>query len=349
MTKRVMVGAVPIGGGAPVSIQSMTNTDMADVAATVNQILGLEAAGCEIVRASVYDEACAKAIGEIKRQIHIPLVADIHFDYRLAIAAVENGADKLRFNPGNIGGEAKVRELTAAAKEHGVPIRIGVNAGSLEKDLLRRYGGPTPEAMVESALNHTAILERENFEEIIISLKASNVRDTVSANRLIRTRCSYPLHIGITEAGAGESAVVKSACGLGALLMDGIGDTIRVSITGDPVQEVEAAKLILKSMGLRKKGLEVISCPTCGRTCIDLLAAVQKVERELHVEEGYLKVAVMGCVVNGPGEAREADIGVAFGKSGCAMFKNGAQYRTVPMETAVDELIQDAKELLKER
>lgn len=348
-TRQVMVGGIVIGGGAPVTIQSMTNTDTADVNATVEQILSLEAAGCEIVRSSVYNEECVRAIPAIKERIHIPLVADIHFDYRLAIGAMEQGIDKLRFNPGNIGGEDKVRMLVDCARANSVPMRIGVNGGSLEKELLRKYGGPTPEALVESALGHAAILEKQGYYDSVISIKSSSVRDTIEGYRLISKRCDYPLHIGVTEAGGGEMALVKSAAAMGALLVDGIGDTMRISMTGDPVQEVYAARAILKAVGLRQEGIEIISCPTCGRTCTDLLAAVKRVEKALPANRGYLKVAVMGCVVNGPGEAREADIGVAFGKGGCALFKKGEHFKTVPLEGAVDALIAEATAMLEER
>ena len=348
-TKQVIAGDTAIGGGAPITIQSMTNTDTADVNATVEQILRLEEAGCEIVRSSVYNEDCVAAISEIKKRIHIPLVADIHFDYRLAIGAMEHGVDKLRFNPGNIGGEDKVRLLVDCAKANNVPMRIGVNGGSLEKELLRKYGGPTPEALVESALAHAAILEKQNYYDSVISIKSSSVKDTVEAYRLISAKCDYPLHIGVTEAGGGEMALVKSAAAMGALLVDGIGDTMRISMTGDPVQEIHAAKAILKAVGIRKEGIEIVSCPTCGRTCTDLLAAVHQVEKALPQDKGYLKVAVMGCVVNGPGEAREADIGIAFGRGGCALFKKGEHFKTVPLEGAVDALIAEAMAILEER
>ena len=348
-SRQVTAGGVAVGGGAPITVQSMTNTDTADVNATVEQILRLEEAGCEIVRSSVYNEDCVKAISEIKKRIHIPLVADIHFDYRLAIGAMEQGVDKLRFNPGNIGGEDKVRLLVDCAKANKVPMRIGVNGGSLEKELLHKYGGPTPEALVESALNHAAILEKQHFYDSVISIKSSSVKDTVEAYRLIAAKCDYPLHIGVTEAGGGEMALIKSAAAMGALLVDGIGDTMRISMTGDPVQEVHAAKSILKAMCIRKEGVEIISCPTCGRTCTDLWTAVEKVEKALPRDRGYLKVAVMGCVVNGPGEAREADIGIAFGRGGCALFKKGEHFKTVPLEGAVDVLIAEALALLEER
>ena len=292
-TRKVMAGAVQIGGGAPVTIQSMTNTDTADAIATADQILALEEAGCEIVRSSVYNEACAKAIPEIKSRIHIPLVADIHFDWRLAIAAMENGVDKLRFNPGNIGGEENVKRLVDCAKAHHVPMRIGVNGGSAEKELLRKYGGPKPEALVESALKHVRMLEKQSYYDMVISIKSSNVPNTIEAYRLMSRECDYPLHIGVTEAGGGEMALVKAAAAMGALLVDGIGDTMRVSMTGDPVQEVYAAKEILKAMGLRKEGVEIVSCPTCGRTKIDLVGLAKQVEERLRDCKKPIKVAVI--------------------------------------------------------
>lgn len=345
-TRRVWVGNVPVGGGAPVSIQSMTNTDTRDADATIRQILALEHAGCEIVRVSVYDMDCARAIREIKRNIHIPLVADIHFDHQLAIAAAESGVDKLRINPGNIGGQQKVAELAACAKDHGLPIRIGVNAGSLERELLQKYAGPTPEAMCESALRHIAMLERETFYDIVVSLKASNVRDTVAACREMRRRSAYSQHIGITEAGMGEFALVKSAAGLGALLLDGIGDTLRVSLTGDPVQEVAAARSILRAVGLRREGVEIISCPTCGRCKVDLAAIVDELRDRLP-QDVCLKVAVMGCAVNGPGEAREADIGIAFGPGNGVLFKKGEKVASGTVQEMIALLVREAEELRK--
>lgn len=345
MKKRVQIGAVAVGGGAGVSVQSMTNTDTADAAATLAQIGRLAEAGCEIVRVSVYNEACARALRQIRDDSPIPIVADIHFDYRLAIAAVENGAHKLRLNPGNIGGAARVQAVADCAKAHGVPIRIGVNGGSLEKDLLERHGGPKPEAMVESALRHVSILERAGFADIVLSLKASSVPACVEAYRLIHTQSGYPLHIGITEAGAGEEALVASAVGLGALLLEGIGDTLRVSMTGDPVQEVHAGRAILRAAGLREEGLRVTSCPSCGRTGFDLLPVVERVKAALEGVEGPLHVAVMGCIVNGPGEAREADMGLAFGDGGkrAALFAKGEQLGVYECETAVRKLVEMAK------
>ncbi len=345
MTKQLKIGALPIGGGANITIQSMTNTDTADIEATVSQILALESAGCEIIRASVYNQDCARAIPAIKSRIHIPLVADIHFDYRLAIAAMENGVDKLRINPGNIGGEGRVKAVADCAKAHKVPIRIGVNAGSLEKELLQKYGGPIPEAMVESAQKHIALLEKAGFYDIVLSLKASNVPDCVKAYRLMHEASDYPLHIGITEAGAGEDALVQSAVGLGTLLLEGIGDTIRVSMTGDPLQEIYAARAILKAAGIRSEGLRVTSCPTCGRTGFELLPVVERVKKELCDIDRPLHVAVMGCIVNGPGEAREADMGIAFGDHGkkAMLFAKGGQMGVFDAETAIFKLIEMAK------
>lgn len=345
-TKRVMAGGVTIGGGAPITIQSMTNTDTRDVEATLAQIGLLARAGCDIVRCTVPDKTAALALRSIKDGCSMPLVADIHFDHRLAILAMENGADKIRINPGNIGGPAKVRELTACAKAHGVPIRIGVNAGSLEKELYRKYGGATPQAMVESALSHAALLEAAGFYEIVISLKASGVEDTAAAYEALAEACPYPLHIGITEAGSGPAGLVKSAAGLGILLHEGLGDTLRISLTGEPVQEVEAARLLLRAMGLRKEGVEIVSCPTCGRTGFDLLPIVKRVEEALPKDGPYLKVAVMGCAVNGPGEARDADVGVAFGGNRGVLFAGGEQLAAYPQEQAVEALIAEAKRRL---
>ncbi len=340
---------MPVGRGAPVTVQSMTNTDTADAAATAAQINALTAAGCEIVRSSVYNMACAKALRQIKSKISIPLVADIHFDYRLAIAAIENGADKLRFNPGNIGGEDRVRSLVACAKEHHVPIRIGVNAGSLEAELKQKHAGNTVAAMVESALTHVRILEREGFEEIVLSLKASDVRTTVEAYREISWLVDYPLHVGVTETGDTQSGVIKSAAGIGALLLEGIGDTIRVSLTDDPVREVEAGLRILRAVGLRKDDIELVSCPTCGRTRVDVMQMVDLVNSRLPHHQGYLKVAVMGCAVNGPGEASDADIGVAFGNGNGVLFVKGEQVFHGPAEQVVEALIERATQMLNER
>ena len=345
ISRKVKVGNVYVGGGAPVSIQSMTNTDTRDAVKTTEQILALENAGCEIIRFSVYDEDCAKAIPYIKAHTHIPLVADIHFDHRLAIAAIENGIDKVRINPGNIGSEQKVRELVAAAKDRGIPIRIGVNGGSLEKDILAKYG-VTAEGMVESALRHAAILENCGFYDIVLSLKASTVVKTVEANRLAREKTPYPLHLGVTEAGMDEEAVVKSAVGIGSLLLDGIGDTIRVSLTGDPVREVAAAKQILSALGMRKTGLEVVSCPTCGRTRVDLPSIVRKVKDSLPESKKPMRIAVMGCAVNGPGEAREADMGIAFGSVNAVVFKKGELLYSDKLPQVIDSFIEDVRKEL---
>mgnify|MGYP002626777417 CR=1 FL=1 len=317
---QVQAGNVKIGGGSPVSIQSMTNTDTRDVPATLAQIRALAAAGCDLVRVSVYDEACAAAVRELVDGSPVPLVADIHFNHCLAIQAAENGIAKLRINPGNIGGEVHVRELAACARAHHIPIRIGVNSGSIEPDILRREGGPTARGMVESALNHARMLEQAGFEDIVLSMKASDVRLTVEAYRLAAQRRDYPLHVGVTEAGLPGQGTVKSAIGIGALLLDGIGDTIRVSLTGDPLPEAAAAWSILKAMGLRTRGPQLVACPTCGRTSIDVAGIAARVEAELADLPVPLKIAVMGCVVNGPGEAREADLGIAGGKDGAGVL-----------------------------
>lgn len=349
MKRVVKIGSCCIGGDHPVSIQSMTNTDTADVERTVAQILELESAGCEIVRSSVYNENCAVAFKSIKDRIHIPLVADVHFDHRLAIKAVECGADKLRINPGNIGGEKKVRDLVACCRENGIPIRIGVNAGSLETDLKKQFGPASPQAMVESALRHVRILEKEGFYDTVISLKASNVRNTVEAYKILDRMVDYPLHIGITETGNLSDGIIKSAAGIGSLLLEGIGNTLRVSLTTDPVKEVLVAKQILKAVGLRKTDIEIISCPTCGRTRVDLESAVSRVnERVLH-DRGYLKIAVMGCAVNGPGEASDADIGIAFGSGNGVIFKKGERFDYGPMPQILDKLIEEANKMLLER
>jgi (E)-4-hydroxy-3-methylbut-2-enyl-diphosphate synthase len=346
MTKQILVGGIPIGGGAPVSVQSMTNTDTRDVEATVAQIERLTEAGCNIVRSSVYDLKCAKALREIKSRIRIPIVADIHFDYRLAITAMENGADKLRFNPGNIGDESRVKAVVDCAKTHHTPIRIGVNAGSIEPALRQKYGGPTTEAMIESALKHVVILEREGFTDIVLSLKASNVRDTVDAYRAVSKRVDYPLHVGVTETGDVASGIIKSAAGIGALLLDGIGDTIRVSLTDDPVHEVETGLKILRAVGLLRDDIELVSCPTCGRTRVDVMKMVEAVNTRLPHKKGYLKIAVMGCAVNGPGEARDADIGVAFGDGNGILFEKGQQVYHGAADEVIERLIERANEML---
>ena len=329
-TKKVNIGAVTIGGGAPVAIQSMTNTKTEDVAATVAQIKELTAAGCEIIRCAVPTMEAAKALSEIKKQITIPLVADIHFDYRLAIAAIENGADKIRINPGNIGSMERVRAVAETAKQYGVPIRVGVNSGSLEKSLLEKYGGVTAEGLVESALDKVAMLERFDFHDIVISIKSSDVLMCVKAHELIAEKTDYPLHVGITEAGTIRSGNIKSSIGLGMILSQGIGDTVRVSLTAAPVEEIVTAKLILRTLGLRKGGIEVVSCPTCGRTKIDLIGLAEQVETMVAGYDLPIKVAVMGCAVNGPGEAKEADLGIAGGNGEGLVFRKGEIVRKVP-------------------
>ncbi len=320
MTKSVFVGPVQIGGGAPVSVQTMTNTDTRDVATTLAQIRAMAAAGADIVRVSVYDEACAIAVRALVDGSPVPLVADIHFDHRLAIQSIENGIAKVRINPGNIGGEAHVKELADCLKVHHVPVRIGVNSGSIEKEILAKYGGVTPEGMVESGLNHARMLERQGFDDIVLSFKATDVQKMVAACRLADKACGYPQHIGVTESGTADVGIVKSAVGIGALLLEGIGDTIRVSLSGDPVQEVLAGLSILRACGLRRDGIEIISCPTCGRTGIDVEGIARRVRAETADIRVPMKVAVMGCVVNGPGEAREADLGVAGGKDGAGVL-----------------------------
>ena len=335
-TKVIDIGGVKIGGTYPVAIQSMTNTKTEDVKATVEQILRLEAAGCEIIRCAVPTMEAAEALGEIKKQIHIPLVADIHFDYRLAIAAIENGADKIRINPGNIGSEDRVKAVVDKAKEYGVPIRVGVNSGSLEKPLLEKYGGVTAEAIVESALDKVHMIENMGYDNLVVSIKSSDVLMCVRAHELIAKQCPYPLHVGITESGTVYSGNVKSSVGLGIILHEGIGNTIRVSLTGDPAEEIRTAKLILKTLGLRKGGIEVVSCPTCGRTKIDLIGLANEVEKMVADIPLDIKVAVMGCVVNGPGEAREADIGIAGGIGEGLLIKKGEVIRKVKEEELLD-------------
>lgn len=332
-TKVVHIGDRVIGGGNPILIQSMTNTKTEDVEATVTQILTLEKAGCDIIRCTANNEAAAKAFSEIKKRIHIPIVADIHFDYRLAIMAMEHGADKIRINPGNIGGTDKIKEVVDAAKAYHVPIRVGVNSGSLEKELVAKYHGVTAEGIVESALDKVHILEEYGFDNIVISIKSSDVLMCVKAHELIAEMTNYPLHVGITEAGTLTRGNIKSAVGLGLILYQGIGDTIRVSLTGDPINEVVSAKLILKTLGLRTGGIEVVSCPTCGRTSIDLIGLADKVENlAADFENLDIKIAVMGCVVNGPGEAREADIGIAGGNGEGLLIKKGEIIKKVPEE-----------------
>lgn len=344
-TREVKIGGLSIGGGNPVCIQSMCNTDTRDIDATAAQILELEKAGCELVRVAVPDMAAAEAIGEIKKRIHIPLAADIHFDYRLALRVMELGADKVRINPGNIGDEERIRQVVAMAKAKQIPIRIGVNSGSLEKEFLEKYGGVTPEALVESALKHVRILEKYAFYHIVVSIKASDVPFSIKAYRLLSEAIPYPIHVGITEAGTPYAGTIKSAVGIGAILAMGIGDTIRVSLTGDPVEEIRAAKEILKSLGLRKFGPEFISCPTCGRTQIDLITIANEVERRCREIPKDIKVAVMGCVVNGPGEARDADVGIAGGKGVGLLFRKGEIIRKVPEGELVDALMQEIAKL----
>lgn len=341
MTRQVTAGNVKIGGGAPVTIQSMTNTDTRDAQATLSQIKALAAAGCEIVRFSVYDDACADNVRFLSENSPVPVVADIHFDYKLAIKSLENGIHKVRINPGNIGGEANVRKLADCLKVHHVPVRIGVNSGSVEKDILNKYGGPDPRGLVESALTHAKMLEKCGFYDMVLSMKASNVPMTVEAARIASRSCDYPLHIGVTEAGTPGMGNIKSAIGIGALLLDGIGDTIRVSLTGDPVQEVYAAKEILKACEIRKEGINIVSCPTCGRTCIPVGDIAEKVRAACADIKMPITVAVMGCVVNGPGEAREADIGIAGGHNGGVLIRKGQEPRTVRGDLAqilIDEI-----------
>ena len=344
-TRAVRVGSLTVGGGAKVSVQSMTNTPTADVDRTLAQIRALEAAGCEIVRFAVPDAEAAASIKAIRRGTGLPLVADVHFDHRLAIAAIENGADKVRINPGNIGSDAKVRELAACASDHGVPVRIGVNGGSLPKHILEKCGGPTAGALVEAALEHVALLEACGFYDMILSLKASSVPVTVEAYAAAAGRVQYPLHLGVTEAGHAQPGLVKSAVGIGALLLMGIGDTLRVSLTGDPVQEVAAGRDILVAAGLRRFGPEIVSCPTCGRCEHDLESIVRAVRARLTHVNAPIRVAVMGCVVNGPGEAAEADAGIACGKDRGALFKNGKLLRTLPMEGIVEALVNEIETL----
>ena len=345
-TRQVRIGNRVIGGGNPILIQSMCNTKTENVRETVEQILALERAGCEIIRAAVPTPEAAKALGEIKKQIHIPLVADIHFNYRLAIAAMENGADKIRINPGNIGSRERVKAVVDCARERGIPIRVGVNGGSLEKSLLAKYGGVTAEGLVESALEQVAVIEDLGYDNLVISIKSSDVLMCVKAHELIARRTDYPLHVGITEAGTVTAGNIKSAIGLAVILNQGIGDTIRVSLTGDPVEEVKSAKLILKTLGLRKGGIEVVSCPTCGRTCIDLIGLAGKVEKlAAEFDDLDLKLAVMGCVVNGPGEAREADLGIAGGVGEGLLFRKGEILRKVPEDELLDALRKELEAL----
>lgn len=337
-TKVITIGDRKIGGGNPILIQSMTNTPTEDVEATVAQILRLEKAGCEIIRCTVPTMEAAQALAKIKERIHIPLVADIHFDYKMAIAAIENGADKIRINPGNIGGKEKVESVVAAARERDIPIRVGVNSGSLERELVEKYHGVTAEGIVESALDKVGIIENCGYDNLVISIKSSDVMMCVKAHELLAAKTSYPLHVGITESGTVTSGNIKSAVGLGIILNQGIGDTIRVSLTGDPVEEIRSAKLILRTLGLRKGGIEVVSCPTCGRTKIDLIGLAEQVEEMVQDIPLDIKVAVMGCAVNGPGEAKEADIGIAGGIGEGLLIKRGEIVRKVPEQELLHTL-----------
>jgi (E)-4-hydroxy-3-methylbut-2-enyl-diphosphate synthase len=339
MTKQIMVGNVPVGGGAPVSIQSMCNTPTQDVAATVAQIHTLEAAGCQIIRVAVPDLEAARAVGKIKEQINIPLVVDIHFDYQLALEAIAAGADKVRINPGNIGAPERVKAVANACAAKNIPIRIGVNGGSLEKPLLAKYGGVCPEALVESAFGHIQLLNRYDFDNICVSLKSSDVRTCMAAYKLMSEQSDYPLHIGITETGTGTMGIIKSAAGIGGMLAYGIGDTLRVSLTADPVEEIYTAKRILRAVGLRKDGPNLISCPTCGRTKIDLIGLAHQVEERIQGCTKPITVAVMGCVVNGPGEASAADVGIAGGDGMGMLFRKGKTVKKVPQDQLVDELM----------
>lgn len=345
ITRTVDVGGVKIGGGNPVSIQSMCNTDTRDVKSTVEQIKKLCEAGCEIIRVAVPDMEAAQAVGEIKKQIEIPLVSDIHFDYRLALECIKNGIDKVRINPGNIGERERVKLVADAAKANGVPIRIGVNGGSLEKELVTKYGGATADALVESAMGHVEILDSVNFLDMVVSIKVSNVSVMLDAYRKFSEKCDIPLHIGVTESGTEYMGTVKSSIGIGTLLSEGIGDTMRVSLTADPVKEIYLAKDILRVLEIRNDGVKFVSCPTCGRTQIDLIKIANEVENHLKNVDKRIKVAVMGCAVNGPGEARDADIGIAGGKGECLIFKKGTPLRKVPETTAVVELIKEIEKL----
>ncbi|KAF0119699.1 MAG: (E)-4-hydroxy-3-methylbut-2-enyl-diphosphate synthase [bacterium] len=346
-TRQISIGNVKIGGGSPISVQSMTNTDTRDHLSTISQARRLESIGCEIIRVAVPDMEAAEKLGEIKKGISIPLIADIHFDYRLALRAIEGGVDGLRINPGNIGGKVKIKSVVEAAKDRKIPIRIGINSGSIEKKLLSKYGHPTPEAMVESALSNIDILESLNFHDIKVSLKASNVLDTVEAYRLMSQKVDYPLHIGITEAGTSFSGTIKSSIGIGILLNEGIGDTIRVSLTADPIEEIRAGYEILKSLGLRYRGINLISCPTCGRCEIDLINLANEIEGRLAHIIMPLNIAVMGCVVNGPGEAREADIGIAGGKEIGILFKKGRVVKKLKEEELADVFVKEVEEMVK--
>jgi (E)-4-hydroxy-3-methylbut-2-enyl-diphosphate synthase len=343
--RQVKAGKVLIGGEAPVSIQSMLSCPASDVAGSVRQAMELEKAGCEILRAAVPDMEAVRLIGAIKEKISIPLVADIHFDYRLALESVAAGVDKVRINPGNIGDKSRVRAVVKACKAKNIPIRIGVNGGSLEKEILEKYGAPTAEALVESAMHHVSILEKNDFYDIVLSLKSSDVQTTVEAYRLAAQRCDYPLHLGVTEAGTERMGLIKSAAGIGALLLDGIGDTIRVSLTADPVREIAAARDILKAVGVRDEGVRIVSCPTCGRTSIDLIALASQVEERLQGCQKPITVAVMGCAVNGPGEARKADIGIAGGAGEALLFKKGKVLGKFPERDILNVLLGEIEKM----
>ncbi len=350
ISRAVKVGGIQIGGGAPISIQSMTNTDTHDIEATYRQVTRLAEAGCDIVRITAPDVESVRTFAALKeRGVTVPLVADIHFNHKIAIAAAECGVDKIRINPGNIGDDEKVKAVVCACRRAGIPIRIGVNSGSLEASILAKHGAPTPEALAESALYHAALLEKFDFNDIVISVKASNVQGMLRANRILAERTSYPLHLGVTEAGGGDMAIVKSSIGVGALLSEGIGDTVRISLTDDPTCEVQAARRILRSLDLlAEPGMDIVSCPTCGRTKIDLISIVREFEnraREEGLDKRNIKVALMGCVVNGPGEAREADIGIAGGKGEGLIFKKGEILRKVPEEALVDELLAEIRKM----
>lgn len=344
-TRVIPIGSKAIGGGNPIAIQSMTNTKTEDVEATVKQILALEEAGCDIIRCAVPTMEAAEALEKIKKQIHIPLVADIHFDYRLAIAAMEYGADKIRINPGNIGSKERVKAVVDVAKEHNIPIRVGVNSGSLEKEIIEEYGHVTAEGIVKSALQKVQLIEDMGYDQLVISIKSSDVLMCIRAHELIAKQTNYPLHVGITESGTVLSGNIKSAIGLGNILYQGIGDTIRVSLTGDPLEEIRSAKMILRTLGLRKGGVTVVSCPTCGRTQIDLIGLATKVEDMVKDMELDIKVAVMGCVVNGPGEAREADLGIAGGKGEGLLIKKGEVIRKVPEDQLLSALEEELKKI----
>ena len=350
LTNEVKVGSLTIGGKSPITIQSMTNTDTHDIEATYNQVMRLRDAGCDIVRITAPDLESVKTFSELRRRgVDIPLVADIHFDYKIAVAVAEAGVDKIRINPGNIGGRDRILEVVRACRERDIPIRIGVNSGSVEKRLIEKYGSPTKEALAESALYHASLLEELDFQNIVISVKSSDPLAMIGANRILAEKTSYPLHLGVTEAGARMRAVVKSSIGVGALLADGIGDTVRISLTDDPVEEIAAARAILDSIGIAEKpGLDIVSCPTCGRTKIDLISLVDSFERRIKeedLERKNIKVALMGCVVNGPGEAREADIGIAGGKGEALLFKKGEIIRKIEEKNVLDELIDEIKKM----